>query len=269
MSRYLLLDGTDGGATTPDSAAVSVTDDLDLRVKVSFDDIDATVAELLTKYTTSGNQRAYRFIKNTNSSVGLTLSTNGSSFTTANSTSSLTGAGFGNGDVFWIRVTFEASVEVIFYTSSDGVTWTQFGDAVASALAGIDDSTAIVTVGDRVGSTDEIIGRLYQGQIYNGIAGTLVGHFNANDFSVGDANTATAVASTGETWTIYGSAAIIAADNLVGLGHATGGEEGDALRTALKAAGTAYQGTIKMLRDYLGDTTVGYASGRKQALGKN
>ncbi len=57
--------------------------------------------------------------------------------------------------------------------------------------------------------------------------------------------------------------------NLVAGGQATGGEEGDALRTALNNAGISFQGTIKMLQDYLNDTTVGYGDGRQQALGKD
>ncbi len=65
------------------------------------------------------------------------------------------------------------------------------------------------------------------------------------------------------------AANLLALEDLVTGGYATGGEEGAALRTALNAAGISYQGTVKMLQDFTGDTTVGYASGRKIALGKD
>ncbi len=62
---------------------------------------------------------------------------------------------------------------------------------------------------------------------------------------------------------------VLTTTDLVTGGFATGGEEGDALRTALETGGTAFQGTIKMLQDYLGDTGVGYGDGRGRALGKD
>jgi hypothetical protein len=64
-----------------------------------------------------------------------------------------------------------------------------------------------------------------------------------------------------------GYAGSVAATNLVADGYATGGEEGDALRTAMIAAGTTAEGTLAMLRAYLSDDTVGEGSGRKAALG--
>ena len=58
---YLRVTGTSGDyASTPDAAALDITGDIDLRVKVALDDwTPAAESTLIAKYTATGNQRSY------------------------------------------------------------------------------------------------------------------------------------------------------------------------------------------------------------------
>lgn len=97
-----------------------------------------------------------------------------------------------------------------FYTSTDnGVTWTQLGAVQSLAGLGIDDAAEQLSIGSVDGTTELLDGSVYRARVYNGnrdSGGTLVADFNPGVTTQGDTSF---VATTGETWTINGTALII------------------------------------------------------------
>jgi hypothetical protein len=75
---YLLMPVELDGAETADSASLSITGDIDIRVDVAFDDWDA-YGGLANKYNGTGNQRSWSFLKNADSTLTLRWSTDGGS----------------------------------------------------------------------------------------------------------------------------------------------------------------------------------------------
>ncbi len=198
---YLNLPGVGGNyASTPDSSTQDITGDIDIRVKAAVADwTPAATVTLAAKFINSGNQRSYSFRLNTNGTLNFLISTTGADF--PNNSSSVA-TGFSDGSAHWVRVTRVQTTGVTtFYTSEDGVTWTQLGSTVViNAGDAIFSSTAEVYIGavNAGGVTDVYTGKIYRAQIYNGIAGTLAADFDARRFGSAD----TATMTTGEVWTI-------------------------------------------------------------------
>lgn len=209
------LDGTSGNyASTPDSAALSVTGDIDIRAHVNRDDWDAVSIPmtLVGKYTTSGNQRAYRFYIASGGMLTLAWSSNGTVFLDEVATVAL--SGLTDDEATWVRATLDvdngaSGYDVKFYTSSDGSSWTQLGATVTGgATTSIFDSTASLRVGDiGAGAGFEFTGTVYQAQVYDGIDGTLVANpvFQHPPTAWTMAGT-TSIDSEGNVWTLNGSA---------------------------------------------------------------
>jgi hypothetical protein len=213
------LFGIAGGYfSTPDSAAASVTGDIDISVKVAMADWTPTVENvLLSKYLTAGNQISYAFdVQGSTGNLRLYTSPNGSTLRTNTSTAA---TGFVDGTVHWVRVTRSAATgDVKFYTcpSEDGVTWVQLGTTVASAVEAIFDGTAGVLIGSLSDPALPLQGSVYRAQVLNGIAGSVVVDFNPASY----ATSTTWVSATGETWTINGTAMVMGT-NQVGIGSLT------------------------------------------------
>ena len=141
------------------------------------------------------------------------FSTNGTSWTTVNST---TAVGFSAGDSGWVRVTRNKTTGVVtFYTAPDSpiepTTWTQLGSPVTSSTATIFSSAAAVEVGSvSVGTTGLFTGNVYRALFSTTIGGTAQADFDSSriaaDFSTPPAGvTATISSVTGETWTAIGT----------------------------------------------------------------
>lgn len=204
-TNYLYLPGVAGNyASTPDSAAVSITGDLDLRVKVAMDDWTPSANQvLIAKYNTSNI--SYLFRVNTDGTLGYIWSTDGTSTTTKSS--SPTATGITDGSIKWVRVTHDVNNgasgnDVKFFTSDDGTNWTQLGGTVITAgTTSIYDGNAILEIGSFFGGgTSNARGKFFRAQVLNGIDGTVA--FDA-DFSIVDNGNATSFfALTGQTVTI-------------------------------------------------------------------
>lgn len=202
LENYLSLPGeSDDYASTQDSVANSITGDIDIRVKVSFDDwTSASEERVIAKYT-SGAGRLFNF--------GHAATTGKLEFdwfdAAGNSLFILSSVapGFTNGTAHWIRVTLDVDDGAgnrvgKFYTSEDGVTWTQLGTTTTTAgTTDIRDGSVDLTISNSSGNL--ATGKVYRAQIYNGIAGTLAVDF---DPSRASPFASSFVAVTGETWTI-------------------------------------------------------------------
>ncbi|UJV42089.1 hypothetical protein [Streptomyces sp. AMCC400023] len=204
---YLALPGASGDyASTPDAAALDITGDIDLRVRVALNDwTPAAESTLIAKYTATGNQRSYALAVTTAGALIFRWSEDGTVEKTETSSANL--GGLTAGATTWVRATLDADVggtdaQVTFYTSEDGSTWTQLGAVQAvGAVTSIFASTAVLELGGQtLGTVNRLAGKVFRAQVLSGIGGTSVAApiASASSNSVTDA--------TPRTWTVNGAA---------------------------------------------------------------
>jgi hypothetical protein len=202
---YVTLPGVAANyISTPDSAALSITGDIDIAVRVACDNWTTAYDTFVGKSAGAG-LRSYHFYTYTDGKLALDFSLDGTGIISvqASATTGLTA-----GTAYWVRVT-RASVSgnTNFYYAPDSVaypsTWTQVGTANrASTAGGFFDSTQQVEIGtnNNGSSSGPLAGKVYRAIVKNGIAGTTVADFEPRRFTTLAATTM--VASTGETWTL-------------------------------------------------------------------
>lgn len=172
-TNCLCLNGvTANNASAIDSTALSVTGDIDIQVKLSLASwTPAAVNGVVSKYVSAGNQRSYYFAVLASGSLAFTVSADG--ITGGASGVSTVGTGFAALSTNWIRCTRSAATgDIVFYTSNDGVSWTQLGSTRPTTPSGIFDSSAIFLLGSsQSGASETMTGNIYRAQVYNGIQG--------------------------------------------------------------------------------------------------
>lgn len=148
VGNAMLIDGVTGYATTPDTAAISVTGDIDLRCYANLDAWTTTSAQFFLSKDAS-----YQFYVINGRLAALIYPTVG---TVRAFQSDGTALPVSNGFALWVRVTVDidngASLSVAtFYTSTDGSNWTALGGvAYQYSFAAIVNSTAALELGDGV-----------------------------------------------------------------------------------------------------------------------
>ena len=183
--------------STPNAAANQITGDIDIIAKISLFTKN-TVYTIISKYVLT--EFAYMLRTNAAGGLQLSVSLNGSTNITTQSTSSTP---FGVNEIGWVRATRIASTGVVaFYASTDGVTWTQLGNTVTNTSGSIYASKSIVEVGTyNNGGTDALNGRVFRATISNSIGGTPVVDFNPQSFNPSTSQTQW-TSATDEVWTI-------------------------------------------------------------------
>jgi hypothetical protein len=123
---------------------------------------------------------------NTSGTLGLNWSSTGSNDITKTST---VATGITDGATKWVRVTLDVDNgalgnDVKFFTSDDGLTWTQLGTTVTTlGITSVFASNAVLYVGtSNAGSDNPARGKFFRAQVLDGIGGTTV--FDA-DFETG------------------------------------------------------------------------------------
>jgi hypothetical protein len=185
-------------ASTPDAAAIDITGDIDVKVKLSAWNWSQGSAlngnerdnrrnrTLAAKWTESTNQRSWRFVLTTGGGLEFFWSSNGSNNNRERCNGVLNLQRY---DIKWVRATMDVNNGsgqrvVKFYTSDDGTTWTQLGSTLTSSgTASLFNSSAPLSVGAiNVGAGDPGELRFHEVIVENGYdgAGTVV--FDA-DFS--------------------------------------------------------------------------------------
>ncbi len=178
--------------STPDSAGISITGDIDIRIIADVDDITpAAYVDLASHYGLNGD-RAWTFRLQTTGRLSLFWYENGSTIEVANGDTAIGASSNG------YRVTLDVSTgDVTYYTTDDsGDTWDQLGAVASHAATSIYNSTADVKVGS--GHVTTFVGDVHKFELYDGIGGTLVASMDSADRS-GSSWTSSA---TGETWTL-------------------------------------------------------------------
>lgn len=175
---YVRLDGTDGNYLSfPDTAANSVTGDIDIRVHLDDDDTSTVLKTIISKF--SNGQRSYSLRHNSVTANRLEFLTSADGSVVVNYGAAVdTPAG-----TKWVRVTRIAATGVAqFYTSPDGTTWSTLGGTISGTAGGIFDGTAPLEIGRDTSNTGRAFkGNVYYAEVRNGIGGPVVAAFNAAD----------------------------------------------------------------------------------------
>jgi hypothetical protein len=177
----LRLPGTSGAyASTPDTAALSITGDIDIRVKVAMDDwTPAFEQTLIAKYYTGTPNRSWRIYAAPAGVIRAAFSPTGvTPYDVVAWTHGLT-----DGSTIWLRYVHDVDNgsgghTAYLYSSTDAVTWTLRHTTTNAGIAGatsIFDSTAPVEVGSfNLGASGPTAGNVYAVEIRNGIDGIVV-----------------------------------------------------------------------------------------------
>ena len=178
-SSYLRLPGVAGNyASTPDSAALSITGDIDIRVRVSLDAWSTANQVLIAKYIGAGSQGSYIFATGASNTLSCSLynSAGGGAGSTSTAAHSFTA-----GQAGWVRFTYRVSDRrVQFFTAADSSSmpssWTQLGTDLTNAMTNIKDSTSPLEIGSVNNGASgggsglyNAVGNFYRAQIRNNV----------------------------------------------------------------------------------------------------
>jgi hypothetical protein len=189
--------------STPNAVANQITGDIEIIAKINTTSFSADQA-IFTKASTSGTTFGYNLF--VNASGGLSFAYNpmgavGSRITSA-STASLASAGYAINTTFWIKANRNSTTgDIMFYTSSDGVTYIQLGTTISTSPANMYNSTESLIVGAWNGILHLFQGQIYRATISNSIGGAPVVDFNPSSYNQATSQTSW-VSATGETWTL-------------------------------------------------------------------
>lgn len=200
--------------STPDSVANSITGDIDLRFIGALDDwTPAATNTMIAKREAFGN-RSFAFFVPTTSLPTLSVYEIGEAVTFSYVADAVLPVV--DGQTLGVRAALDVDngagdSDCTFYTSTDsGETWQQLGSVISrGSPISIFDSSASVEVGATNSGGNQLSGKVYRAQIYNGINGTLAVNFNVND---SDGTSPWNSIATGEAWTANGNASIVSED---------------------------------------------------------
>lgn len=158
-------------------SATSITGDLDVFHRVRATDWTSGSGQILSaRWETTGNQRAWQFSISATGRPTFLWSADGTN-TVATITSSAA-VSFTDGNWGWVRVTFDvdngaSGNDVRFYTSTDGVTWTQLGTTQTTAgVTSIFNSSASYMLGSATTAfSSPFAGDIGWTEIRSGISG--------------------------------------------------------------------------------------------------
>lgn len=212
--QYAYLPGVDGNFfSTPDSAALSITGDIDIRAAMAMDEwVQGSFKRIVSKFLSTGDNREWTFdLVPTSGNIRFVWDQDGTSGDT-NVAESTVAPTVDNGDLLLVRTTLDVddgatNHAVTFYTKTsteadaradllDDTGWTQLGDVITgTGVTSIFDGAAPVTVGSLSADSSgrSVSGKVYAAVIKDGIAGTTVASPDFTDpdqwsepFSTGD-----------------------------------------------------------------------------------
>lgn len=180
ITRLDIPAGVSPGLTTPDSAALSITGDIDVRIDLEMPDWQSSGVgtSIVHKWVESGNQRSWALYIDSRGQLRMYWSTTGSD---ANYLSSTVPIPRGPK-----RQTLRVTVDVDngsggatfrWYTgaSKDASTWTAFGTGLTVAFTiSFFDSTSPVGIGDTAAGVKGVGMKVFGVQVRSGIGGTVV-----------------------------------------------------------------------------------------------
>ncbi len=198
---------------------MDITGDIDLRAKVALDDWTPAATSNLISKNQAGAVSYYLNVQTTGA-LRLMISLNGTAETIATSTAVNT---IPDGTTKWVRATRVAATGVVqFFTSDDGLTWTQLGTDVSTTSGNIAATTAFLEIGTTgFGGGAGFRGKFFRAQVLNGINGTLALDANfessitsLNQASFTESSTNGATVTINRSGSTYRSAGVIDAGYL-------------------------------------------------------
>lgn len=188
-ANYWFGSGVAGNyCSTPNAAANQITGDIEIIVNVNY-----------------VNNSDYQVWISKDASYNLYIDS--SNLLVLNFSSATSSVGIGASYSGWIKATRQASSgDVKFYTSSDGITYTQLGTTRPTAAGNLTNSSNIIYVGSYNSASLPVKGKIYRATISNSIGGTPVVDFNPASYNAATSQTSW-VSASGETWTINTGAA--------------------------------------------------------------
>jgi hypothetical protein len=220
--KYLPWEGSNYGwfnavvgnkISTPDSAALDITGDIECIVHAALDDWTPSANQnFIVKSLTGGSagDRAYQMqIRSTTGYPAFIISDGAVNYTLIADAA----PAVSDGASIWIKAAVDvdngaSGKTATFYTSSDGVAWTILGSPIIDAgVVAINSVTSDLFIGAQDDGTP-MLGKVYRAEVYDGIGGTLVASFAASDYPSSGGSTFVS-SETGETWTINGGAKLV------------------------------------------------------------
>lgn len=203
-NSYVTLPGTTGNVvSTPDSASLDITGDVELVARIAPTDYSNGAEQRIISKRDGAPRGNYEI--HLTATAAVTFSCNDGA-KEGTSTATLP---YGNGVVSWLKVTKNTSTGVIrFYHATDQTSeptsWTQLGADVAAGTGALVAGTDSLWLGGIGTSFSPFGGRILRAIVRNGIDGTTVADFNPNLYSTGSTFTST----DGRVYTLNGTAAI-------------------------------------------------------------
>jgi len=203
----LALDGTGDYATTPDSAAISLTAGFKMVMRVQMPDWTPASERGVFCKNNSSSQRSFSQNLLSTGRLRVQSSTDGSAVT---STDMTVAPPFVNGSTYWTQVTFNpnnganrvATFEYAPDQDAEPVSWTLM-ETVIGATTTIFDGTLALAVGAFSTGGSPITGTVHRA-ILRTLAGVTVADFHPGDAASSSA-TSWSARATGETWTVAGN----------------------------------------------------------------
>lgn len=215
---YLDLPGIAGNyASSPDSAVSRIVADIDIRARIAPAEWrpPASTTSIIGKWVEPANQRSYILQVAGGANAGkLLLAWSPDGVNPLLELSTVANV-FADGTPHWVRATFNVNdgagnYVVKFYTSEDGIAWTQLGATITTAgITSIFESSSILEIGSHsVGTAQLNPDQVYRAQIFKGIDGIKVVDFEPRLI---DKRTMKGVMWAGERWTVNTAGAVPAA----------------------------------------------------------
>lgn len=194
------------GATTPDTAANSITGDIDIRCRFYRDNWSSGGFPMLIGKWFDNRAYALHFTDDRPlfewSAGGVVVGLTGPRMERTTPAP------------VWLRGTLDVSNangvwEAAIWRSPDGSDWRMVARAVGAAATSIDDTTAPLTVGIELNAgafVQPLAGRVFYAEVRKGIDGPIVARFDpTKDAKPGNRSWP---ASTGETWSVRADSAL-------------------------------------------------------------
>lgn len=194
--NYVYLPGLgSNNMSTPAVAALNITGDIDVRAYLRLEDwTPGTICYPFLYWTSITG--GYILYINTSGKLGFQWATGAANI----GQESTVAPTLTDGSAYWIRATLDVNngaggYDLKFYTSTDGISWTQVGATVTGGA-----TTVIGTQSAGAQICTNVAGDVYRIVVMNGIAGTTVLDVDTSYLTTGAA--ATFIAATGQTITI-------------------------------------------------------------------
>lgn len=197
--NYWFGSGVSGNfVTTPNAAVNQITGDIEIVAQVKITNQSNT--QTIIAKNVDGSNFSYWFGISAANQLRFIFSQNGISTITATSTIVQP---FSTSQIGFVKVTKVSSTGIVkFFTSTDGITYTQLGADVASTSGAMFAGNASVKVGAYdTANLFPFFGTIYRATISNSIGGTPVVDFNPSSYNPATSQTQW-TSATGEVWSI-------------------------------------------------------------------